>query len=192
MSDKPIIMTGESVRAILDWRKTQTRRVIKPQPIWIGDPNIPFKTPDANPKGIIKSRYQVGDKLWVKETWLQLDRDHWENENKPVQWIHNRYGVPRANGIAYRADTSIEGDETRMEYGYKWKSPLFMPKTFARLWLEVTAVKAERLQDISEEDVIAEAIYVGTKSWDAINARRGYSWESNPWVWAYTFKRIEK
>lgn len=189
MRERPIIMGADSVRAILDGRKTQTRRVIKPQPKFIGAPNVPFKTDDANPKGIINCLYgKVGDRLWVREIF---------NCNE--------------EGIAYKA-TQPDMD------GMPWKSPLFMPRGASRITLEITDIRVERVQEITEEDAKAEGIKVlplqddsdpsawyqyapgifqersATKSyellWDSLNAKRGYPWESNPWVWVISFKQI--
>ena len=254
MSDKPIIMTGESVRAILDGRKAQTRRVIKPQPIEAFDGQWEFKDKYGkwigayNPRSgerNVKSPYQVGDRLWVKETWA-VGKGYDSLKPLDIQRNYITAGYPisysrRYPRKWYKADTSLVE-----KHGIgKWHSPLFMPKAFARLWLEVTAVKAERLQDISEEDAIAEgvpewankddiangylldrplddywcptcqghglhpalganygvievecrdcdtSIKLFRNRWDALNAKRGYPWENNDWVWAYTFKRIE-
>lgn len=90
-----------------------------------------------------------------------------------------------------------------------WSSPVHMPRWTSRITLEITDVRVQRVQEISEEDAIAEGIqlntlgppatrgYYGPRNhfkhlWDSINAKRGYSWESNPWVWAVTFKRIDR
>jgi hypothetical protein len=209
MREKPIIMGADSVRAILDGRKTQTRRVIKPQPKFIGAPNVPFKTDDANPKGIINCPYcKVGDRLWVREIF---------NCNE--------------EGIAYKA-TQPDMD------GLPWKSPIYMPRTYSRITLEITDIRVERVQEITEDDALAEGIisneeyearasednlfpcprckgykvheafgydygitevdctYCNTQKkryriiWDSLNAKRGYPWESNPWVWVISFKQI--
>ena len=95
-----------------------------------------------------------------------------------------------------------DGERPTEGWGKK-RSPLFMPKWAARIWLEVTDIRVERLQDISEEDAIREGIgnwiqvqvdtepsVVFKDMWDSINAKRGYSWESNPWVFVYDFRRI--
>ena len=178
------------VQAILDGRKTMTRRVVKPQPAWIGEPNVPFKTPDADPKGIIKCPYQPGDRLWVRETWAGLPQFH--NLNSEIE----RY--------IYKADE----DATPL----KWKPSIHMPKEAARIWLEVTSVRVERLQDITEEDAKAEGIAwerarkinrlensgriidsakaMFMRLWDSINAKRGYGWDINPWVWVIEFKKV--
>jgi hypothetical protein len=174
MKERPIIMGADSVRAILDGRKTQTRRVIKPQPKFIGAPNVPFKTDDANPKGIINCPYcKVGDRLWVREIF---------NCNE--------------EGIAYKA-TQPDMD------GLPWKSPIYMPRTYSRITLEITDIRVERLQDITAQEAIAEGMpipYVARDEyepismyrelWEKLNSKRGYPWESNPWVWVIEFKVV--
>ena len=100
-------------------------------------------------------------------------------------------------GYVYRADNDPQFE------GCRWKPSIHMPKWAARIWLEVTGVRVERVQDISEEDAIAEGIPRGAVQycghairlfrdlWDSINAKRGYPWEVNPWVWVVEFKRTE-
>lgn len=177
MKERPIIFSGPMVRAIIEGRKTQTRRVV------IGTKD------DWNscPYG------QLGDGLWVRETFLL-----------------------RARGkvVVYRADMSEpEASGFGAMYG-GWKPAIFMPRKLSRIALEVTDVRAQRLQDISEDDAKAEGLrhhhsWGGAESWragddisdfnpqrcfmkmwDSINARRA-PWASNPWVWAISFKRIE-
>lgn len=200
---KPILFSTEMVQAILAGRKTQTRRIIKPQPSYLpytdsteGHENT-LKTyiNVGLSNGAITAKLKIGDILWVRETFCPFGYD----------FIH------KANPLA--ADLDV-----------KWKPSLFMPKKAARIFLKVTNVRCEKLQDISEEDAIAEGIYAepGTVSgitwyqkfikesearsdglftesakecfqtlWQSINAKK-HPWESNPWVWAYDFERIEK
>lgn len=161
MAEKSVIFSTLMVQAILDERKTQFREVRC---------NLP------------ESRYQPGDLLWVKETWA-----------------YRTAGI----GYIYRAD----GKTPQID---RWKSPIIMPKEAARLLLAVTRVRPERLQDISEADALAEGIDCrmdGTDReygfhndwwwhydnafahlWDSLNAKRGYGWDTNPWVWVYTFE----
>ncbi|GHT90145.1 hypothetical protein FACS1894137_19510 [Spirochaetia bacterium] len=101
-------------------------------------------------------------------------------------------------------------EETFCVYGYKadenlpagsrWKSPLYMPRVASRFLLEVKSIKVERLQDISEEDARAEGgggiepgevFFNFGNLWDSINAKRGYSWEMNPWVYVIEFMRVK-
>lgn len=185
---KPIIFTGESVRAILEGRKTQTRRVVKPQPVdgkiwweseWEGGGSF-VSSPLDSVRTVWKS-YRVGDLLYVKEAWD---------------------GVQLQGGgslVSYKAN----GD-TPVHDGNKWKSPLFMPRWAARLFLRVTEVRVERLQHMIEQDAWAEgfshtideqpgattkrsAVSYYAEAWDKINGKK-HPWSSNPWVWVISFK----
>ena len=206
---KPIIMSAESVRAILDGRKTQTRRVVKPQPrdprigfhfsldgIWLlerrGYENYAARSEDGMS---ITCPYTVGQRLWVREKW------------RPV------YMTPRPRteelSVVQYADGSFNRDDWGgCKVGETWRSPVTMPRWASRITLEVTGVRTERVQDITYDDILAEGwnsrtsepITDGTAGedarawyialWDSINARRGYPWISNPWVWVVEFKRI--
>lgn len=174
--EKPILFSTEMVRAILDGRKTQTRRVVKPSVFekgtnWFWNPN----------ENICLAQYRKGDVLWVRETWAKDDTYY------------------------YKADGSC-GDRCG-----KWKPSIHMPKEAARIWLEVTDVRVERLQEITEEAARAEGITrvedgkwesefrlgwfdrpikAFRALWDSLNAKRGYGWETNPWVWVIEFERI--
>jgi hypothetical protein len=190
MSEKPILFCGEMVRAILAGTKVQTRRIITPQPTgsryW-----SPFDegwmlafypdNKDAEPH-ILKPTYLPGcHRLWVREAWRFSD------DPAHVASFH------------YRADGERAG---------RWHPSIFMPKSAARIWLEVTEVRAQRVAEISKEDAIAEGMphewvngpggsYLPDPRgefgilWNKLNAKRGYDFDSNPWVWAYTFKRID-
>lgn len=201
MRELPILFSTPMVQAILNGTKQQTRRVIKPQPLFVADPNVPFKTADADPKGIIKCPYgQPGDRLYAKEAIKRID------------WAD---GIP---GIAYVADDEPVWDMTRpCQWVWKNKSlpSMYMPKNIARIWLEVTDVRVERLQDITEEDVRAEGIERGTTYyygephkikgspkcyntakeafaglWNSL-AKPDYTWNDNPYVWVIEFKKVE-
>ena len=224
--EKPIIFSGEVVRAILDGRKTQTRRVINfparaytPDLSWIASVN-----PDGaggwvawgpNPvtddfsrtaypySGGIKCPYgKPGDLLWVRETWLEMDRGGWCDPSKPKWWFDDCYN--RVNAIAYRANCDAESEKIRREYGYKWRSPIVMPRWASRLTLSIVDVRVERVQDITHFGAMSEGITYdyaspggGTimqfaKLWDSINAKRGYPWGSNPWVWVIEFEKVQQ
>lgn len=181
---KPIIFSTEMVRALLDGRKTQTRRVIKPQPTtktW--EKYLQEEQPCyLNPYG------QPGDVLWVRETWADLR------------------GMGFGKEFAYRADSWCGDHEDsdsmrcRLDYGVKWKPSIHMPRKAARLFLEITDIKVERVQDIDDDDAIDEGVggninegptAAFAELWDTINAKRGYSWESNPWCWVIEFRRAD-
>lgn len=202
MNDKPILFSAPMVRAILEGRKTMTRRVLKPQPEerakFLGWLNIgkPFARPIAGFSKTavrhIKVRYAVGDQLWVREAWRaeSSDMDH----IPPIR-------IPTASQILYEANGSFGKDAT---VG-KLRPSIHMPRWASRILLKVTAVKIERLQDISEEDAKAEGVepridHVGDAHclytmpfnilWTTINGPG--SWEANPWVAAYSFEVVKK
>lgn len=191
-SAKPIIFSGPMVQAILEGHKTMTRRILKPQGISVWQEKMPngsqaWFTDVAHKHGhrTMLDMHSIGQKLWVRETWATGD----------VSAI-------------YKADRH---DQT--PYG-GWKSPIHMPRWASRITLEVTAVKIERLWDISEQDCIAEGVvrvlgedywvpglnhpnrdfpYLSRPTpremysalWDTINGSG--AWLGNPWVAAYTF-----
>ncbi len=207
MKEKPILFSGPMVRAILDGRKTQTRRVVKPQP----EPgtDCPYHIGDGSERKARACPYgQPGSTLWVRETWCEASPEHRDN-------AHVRQAF-------YKTCTSSEGEEIRREYirlghDYRWKSSRFMPRWASRITLEVTGVRAERLQEICAEDAISEGIErvpqlgilraSGWKDysaaspgfmlpeqsyrslWESINGAG--SWDANPFVWVVEFKRIE-
>lgn len=227
IKERPIIFSGGMVRAVLDGRKTRTRRVVQPQPVDIDEVGpylqrmiyrgeIGFADRDY-----ILCRYgEPGDQLWVRETWAPA------NEGGAV-WF--RAGVP-----VYRAGRRRTGEWSpydkiyglEIPEGIKWRSPRFMPRWTSRINLEITGVKAERLQDITDGDALAEGIErfdygpdsynpsvrqyaygleklaLGVmdftaksayrKLWDNLNAKRGYPWDANPWVWVIDFALISE
>lgn len=210
MAIKPILFNTEMVRAILDGRKTCTRRVIKlPEnmdgvPVGkSGDSNNPLGF--MHPGGIKRPPYQPGDILYVRETWCEL----------PV----NEAGHMRGHPVYYyRAD----GDMRPEEWRGKWSPSTHTPKEAARIWLKVTNVSVERLQDITEDGAKAEGAkqcyeqintienkpvtylaedykgyYVlGFKSvWNSTIKKSDldrYGWDANPGVWVIEFERCEK
>lgn len=205
---KPILFSTPMVRAILDGKKTQTRRVVKPQPpeelfegpYWY-EPGVANKDGELEPGkpiyGIsatdgewgIKCPYHPGQILWVRETFCEVPYEH---NHVPIKGGH--ITIPK---YAYKADS--ERDYTGI-----WKPSIHMPREAARIFLRVTDVRVERLRDMPLLDVWAE----GTPQmpgntdpdgavnhedfkylWDKLNAKRGYGWDKNPWVWVYTFER---
>ena len=176
MREYPIILTDRNVLAIMDGRKTQTRRIVK-----LKD----NAGPQSDPLGLYFNRGQLIHPL-----------------SGPVR---NPWGfVPP---VLADSPEKLEGVPVRLwvkEWNVKkWKSPIFMPRWASRLLLDVVSVRAQRLQDISVEDAIAEgcsgsfmgdthswhgALQEFAMRWDKINAKRG-SWKSNPWVWVCAFRR---
>lgn len=204
------------VRAILadTGAKSQTRRTVKPQPeTYQGESGVQFEWPGfhgsysaekfaANccPYGV------AGDRLWVREAWCELRKEHWHYSNKPKDWV-----VPGSqnhkNAAAYSATVmpGSDNDDIRKEYGYKWKPSIHMPRWASRITLEVTSTRIEPLHCITEADAIAEGVdsvsmadvrrngaltrrYDFAQLWEKINGKG--SWETNPWVWVIGFKRL--
>lgn len=203
MTERGMIFNGEMVRAILDGQKTQTRRVMKPQPDpcpaprgghwW---PSNVFKTMlhveeemqngkggwgglvgDACPFG------DVGDRIWVRETWAEA------GASAPDLKLY------RAN---YPAHVPTHYENVPPVEDVRWTPSIHMPRWASRILLEITDVRVEQLNDISEEDARSEGIS-GSSARDVKEAyaalwRSIYgsdSWRANPWVWVIEFKRIE-
>lgn len=204
MKGSPILFNGDMVRAILDGRKTQTRRILKSHGLWEttgGEGMRPI--PVACPMG------KIGDRLYVRETFKPIASGEVKGGYGEV-----RYGYAyQADGAAvWRKQTTIIHDMTGqpdtgpMQFKQKpWKPSIHMPQAAARIWLEITDVRIDRLHAISEVDAAAEgvkqsAIESFTKVTDRpgafafrdlwMSAYSADSWESNPWVWAITFKRV--
>jgi hypothetical protein len=188
---KPIIFSTDMVRAILEGRKTQTRRILRPRPVKYPiqpvlldiqpDEGARFSYgPDRDGNPIIglkvKPHYNKGDSLWVRETW----RVHSSDEGTCC--------------YEYKADGKTKGT---------WRPSIHMPRSAARIYLKVSNVRAERLQNITIDDAIAEGVQdlhvysddglISTykRLWDSLNGMRiGYAWDDNPWVWVYEFERV--
>lgn len=190
MKERPILFSAPMVRALLAGTKTQTRRVVKPQP-HAGVRRSPFVKSgleDGHGREIKNPYGQPGDRLWVRETFTRHEDE-------------SGFGSGRT---LYRAD--MEGYEAP----WAWTPSIFMPRWASRITLEVIGVRVERLQDISEEDARAEGIYEvwpGRWHWmdvafcDFQTARDAYralfesingpgSWEPDPWVLVVEFKPI--
>ena len=194
---RPILMSGPMVRAILSGRKTQTRRVIKPQPLlsYIVQCDEPGLWGDEEGEVQFPCPFgQPGDLLWCREAW------------KP----HSIYAhlkprdVPRSN-VFFRADDRYAPSNT------PWRPGIHMPRWASRLTLELTDVRAQRVQEISEGDAEAEGMgepYLGdgdapfTESPVLVSRRmqfrnlwndlRGHGWNENPFVWSLSFSVIHK
>lgn len=163
MAIKPILFNTEMVRAILDGRKSCTRRVVKPQPTACYGAQC------------IKPPYQPGDILYVRETFIQA----------------------AAHIFWYKAD-----DKLWMSKDLLWKPSIHMPKEAARIWLKVTDVRVERLQEMTDDDAEAEGCFDYTSTalgfpdvWNSIIKKSDldrYGWDANSWVWVIEFERCEK
>ena len=219
MAEHPIIFSTEMVRAILDGRKTQTRRIIKPQPEyengyrywWKGDwdtrggPRAGVCTHGTPGNGeatwplkeiVEHCPYgQVGDRLWVREG-LSL----WPGT----------VAIYLADDEQMPSPMNQEHQEWLNNYKNHTVPSIHMPHWAARIFLEVIGLRVERVQDITAADIEAEGIDISIdgistanhfrgdcwelwkKLWDSINAKRGYSWDKNPWVWCISYQRTDK
>lgn len=203
ITEKPMLFTGPMVKAILEGRKTQTRRIINPQPESEGMENESWKWKNGKDwfsgvtmeqltgkTGLLYTErvpHPVGSRIWGKETF---------------------YPMPHLNAKAYfRATDPLVGVA-------KWTPSIYMPRVLSRILLEVTGVRVQRVQEISEEDAKAEGasqqfwwperMMLGAKInytagyaalWDSINAKKhdgAFAWDENPWVWVYSFRRFDQ
>ncbi|ENR4001545.1 TPA: hypothetical protein N0H90_001996 [Pseudomonas aeruginosa] len=192
MKERPILFSGPMVRAILEGRKTVTRRVMKPQPDFLGsmvDPNTPFKTLDAGLHARITCPYgEPGDRLWVREAWAA---------DAQVDAIAPR-DLSQGEPIWYPADFSVRQTGCSMISKGRGRPSIHMPRWASRILLEITAVRVERLHDLSDPDVLAEGcshsemqsgnslVSVFARLWQST----GGDWAANPWVWVVEFKRV--
>lgn len=185
MRERPILFSGPMVRAILEGRKTQTRRALQLDSSWrklivLGRHKNRFgalfgkQEPHVRLDHFVPCPYgQPGDRLWVREAWA----------------VH-----PETGSLLYRAD-----DIAPTPIDIHWKPSIHMPRKHSRIMLEITGIKVERVQDISWEDALAEgtdsdpattnAVGSFAKYWNYINGAE--AWSINPWVWVVGFKRIK-
>lgn len=208
MAIKPILFNTEMVRAILDGRKSCTRRLVKPQPDEKHTYPLGFVTDSTEKKEVgcfgfgideyggsiqyVKPPYQPGDFLYVRETWC-------------LRYDGEKY--------FYKADKNTPREEKRLiDYNNtSWHPSIHMPKEAARIWLRVTDVRVERLQEITAESALTEGAdkYIhanGTLNedqtitsfigiWNSTIKKSDldqHGWDANPWVWVIEFERCEK
>lgn len=208
MKERPILFSSEMVRAILAGRKTQTRRVVKPQSDSFITHCYPEQTDDfsaqtglwiaatgdrgtSKAQGTFECPYGVpGDRLWVRETFY-CDTDHDDPDA-----MENLYYMADAQDKHWCCELIPEcqcGDVGKP----RAKPGIHMPRWASRITLEIKEIRVERLQDISDDDCVAEGFEVGHPAgplhwyqglWNYINPK--YPWPSNPWVWIITFHAI--
>jgi len=243
MNARPILFSAPMVRAILDGRKTQTRRAVKPAELQRSDDIEPY---DGRPgewvcwrggehHSTIICPYGIpGDRLWVREKWRigawdentgRVALDYVDEPRREWLEIPDDDDGELFNTIWQQSTDDAMAVGARVDYdgNYRWKpgeSPcrwrpsIHMPRWASRITLEITDVRVQRLQEISEDDCIAEGIdrvksgpfgfrdyewldaQTGIEAWksyaslwDSINGKRA-PWSSNPWVWCITFKRL--
>ena len=240
MKERPILFNADMVRAVLDGRKMQTRRIVK----WRGldeGLNLQFSGLRATKEAkgwVVESQSrtssewrcqptpcpfgEIGDRLWVRETWSVVSHAFDDDglmidyvPDRPAKAVHEKpFGRGYYSGHAiYAADGGFTwGDDDGCVDGRScWKPSLHMPRWASRITLEITGVRVERLQSISEEDAKAEgctfealrfkpgtreveemghtAVYQFGGLWQSIYGAD--SWQANPWVWVVEFKRVE-
>lgn len=210
----PILFSTPMVQAILEGRKTQTRRIVKPQPILDEDSGYVY---DGKHRELYKNdihhqdwriaftndwcRYKVGDLLWVRESfrkYLHVDEDGFTNQNDTrIDFAADKNeAIPMSDADGFQMFNK-KGEEVFVP----WKPSIHMPKSDARIWIEIESIRVERAQDIREEDAQAEGVIKSTSDkydrqlsarqsfetlWASINGEE--SWHANPWVWVVSFK----
>lgn len=222
MSEKPLLCNVQTVRNFLEGKQSQDRRPMKSQPAKM--PNgwwswgYKYGAPrTSSPRSVSwhgdtwqkesgtapledYAPYSPGDNLYVRETWAPLGDSHIRCSNPSCQ-------IP-IHAVAYKADGAVhqvtvtlwdhpEGFTAKDLKPIKWKPSIHCPKWAARLWLEVTGVRVERIQDISEEDAKAEGIDAGPQRardwfrdlWDSLYPG---SWQRNEFVWVYDLKKLDR
>lgn len=218
--ERPILFSAPMVRAILEGQKTVTRRAMKRQP----DPDADITVESYNVAVTNRHGYQEagpeifgawwrdgesgckcpygkpGDRLWVRETFIDLRGTGVEHRPDPDGPLHH---------YAYAADCrpGSHSDEARKDFGLKYKPSIHMPRAASRILLEITDVRVERLQDITQDQAIAEGIAKhpggghhvedGKHHWASpidsfagLWSSVGGDWDANPWVWCVNFKRV--
>lgn len=214
MAEKPILFSGEMVRAILEEKKTQTRRVVVP-PGWVKNECV---TDSGNPHWMLDKRGErfyltewsrdkahshlvtcpygrPGDLLWVRETWSTAATF---DQMKPSD-------IPPGQNIWYAVSDYSDFVVSAGHWKGKRRPSIFMPRWASRITLRINDVRVERVQDISEADAKAEGVtkdrpggWISCESyqmlfrrlWDDINTKRGYGWNVNPWVWVVEFEVV--
>lgn len=199
MKQRPILFKAEMVNAILMGLKWQTRREIKPQPVYVckksaehlGQPAI-SKAANWDDENFIKCPYgKIGDQLWVRETWNHDCYPYPISDNPIIHYRADYLDDPLG------ADLELSQDGIRR----KWMPSIFMPRKASRILLEITNIRVERLNDISRGDCMAEgcpfpniAKETDPKAWymdlwETINGKESVN--KNPWVWVIEFQRVD-
>jgi len=190
MKERPILFKADMAQAIIDGTKIQTRRIVKPKDGWL----CPYGLP--------------GDRLWVRETWCV--GNIYDSIKPSKLWTGND---DESLAVDYKANEKRIWSKS--DQG-KWRPSIFMPRWASRIDLEITNVCIELVQDISQDAICKEGIWNSSPEyrselcvwrdcvsaihkirikyfkilWDSINAKRGYGWDTNPYVWVLEFKKI--
>ena len=195
MKERPLLFTGPMVRALLDGSKTQTRRVVKAKHLpWLKNSLTNFLDGKWNQRPVPYG--SPGDRLWVRE-------NGWERPERTAKMM--REGADTWAPYYFDADGLSEQESTDFKaWGFKRRPSIHMPRWGSRLTLEITGVRVERLQDISEADAEAEGIDFIRRAPDVdetLTAKEFYealwesihgagSWGLNPWVWVVEFEKV--
>jgi len=209
MKERPIIFSAPMVRAILEGKKTQTRRVVKRQgdmefdcadphfgPYW-----LPYATEADGEDAKVRCPYgEPGDRLWVRETAWQ---------GRGATWGSHCFVYDADKAISWTPGSGFDNPDMRQ---FKKRPSIFMPRWASRITLEIVDIRTERLQEISCEDALAEGVLEWVQ-WDSPEAKASWagngayaqgafprlwqsingpdSWDANPWVWVINFRRLQ-
>lgn len=216
MKMRPILMSTPMVQAILEGNKTMTRRVV-PEKIINTYSDYDDYCNSVMPRDIPctrtyekefyenRAKFTPGDILWVRETWCPMEK---------------HFGAGTQPKYCYKADQTPESEQCRKDFGIPWRPSIFMPREAARIFLRVANVRVEQVQEITCKDALKEGfegvpcphVNRGVHGcedcmdsgwleppqvnfmylWDHLNAKRGYGWDVNPWVFVYEFERMDK
>lgn len=219
MKERPILFSDQRVRALLSGQQSQTRRIMKSQLFGPGQDNhegcygidvLNNHLQGNRVMGMENLSYhcpygQPGDRLWVRETWRGpvIEQDQMaEYQRSPAQFKTAEY-------CQYRSDTSQFSTAEDEADQFGWQAGIHMPRWASRINLLVTGIRVEKIQDISDDDVIAEGVQTDshflnnffTMHSEAVSSKDAYrkqwalqyggtSWEVNPWVWVIDFERV--
>lgn len=218
MKERPILFNGAMVRALLSGAKTHTRRVVKPQPsvhivrtacMAEGNPPLRGCYWEYGGPTVYCPFGQPGDRLWVRETWMPGYYHEADHEDGPKVSVIHRADNAESTVAAPSYELAEQWEREFSEDGGEappWRPSIHMPRWASRILLEITDVRVERLQEISEADAVAEGLlrtasgawlpgmcaypeWAFHQLWDQVYGES--AWESNPWVWVIEFKRIE-
>ncbi|EDR7342204.1 hypothetical protein QE95_003940 [Salmonella enterica subsp. salamae] len=221
MKERGMIFNAEMVRAILDGRKTQTRRPVKGvrpdnclpiHPATATRSGVHTHVMDAPKHGLCPFGV-VGDRLWVRETWATLGNEdgHPVDANGNLCSREDAQRIYRASAIQNPGNYGLWTSPDGFDFEGSWTPSIHMPRWASRITLEITDVRVERVQDISQIDAIAEGGPPDHPSFSKISREMGFSdwprswfaqtwwgiygreaWNTNPWVWVIKFKRVEE
>lgn len=216
MKERPILFSAPMVRAILDGRKTQTRRTVKPQPDG-RHCRVDFEHGFLKESSMLGGCWSVsrkqlcpygkpGDRLWVRETWKYLD---WTEDGCPyiaykadgtdtLRPVNDERWIERVEDVWADLSSSENYSVDNCASDRRWRPSIHMPRWASRITIEITGIRVERLHAIRAEDALAEGVewdgmYEHPRDnfislWESINGHG--SWDANPWVWVVEFKRV--